>query len=55
MFSERLKRVEMNDYVTKVAEGMVVKSEWRENLKHVASDITELSSEFIIDIDGIVG
>lgn len=47
---------EMGEEVTRGAEEMVVKSEWRENLKHVASDIMirnlDLSS---VDIDGILG
>lgn len=53
MFSERLKRAE-GEQVTRVAEEMVVKSEWRENLKHIASDMINsgLSS---VDRDIILG
>lgn len=49
----------MGEWVTKGTEEMVVKSEWRKNLKHVASDImmeliirnSELS---FVDVDGVL-
>lgn len=46
----------MDEEVSRAAEEMVVKSEWRGNLKHVASDIMIRNSEFSsVDIDGTLG
>lgn len=46
----------MGEEVSRAAEDVVVKSERRENLRHVASDIMIRNSEFSsVDIDGILG